>query len=478
MPKALKSQWEFGELFPAEAVRKVLTVSELTGSIRRILEKEIGQVSVTWEISNLRIQSSGHIYFSIKDAEAQLACVLFRAEAASVNRDYLQDGQKVVLEGELTVYEARGQYQLRVASVQLQGLGALQAAFERLKQKLNAEGLFDQSHKRSIPQFPQAIGLVTSPVGAAIRDVLHTVQRRNPALQIILASCRVQGAGAAQEIAAAISTLNDWTRSKPSLNLDLILLTRGGGSLEDLWAFNEEIVARAIYGSRLPVISAVGHEIDFTISDFVADFRAATPTAAAEIITEGIFSRKQYLLESKSVLSSLLQRRLQEKKDELAALIRLLSRGHPKRKLAQQAQRLDDLQAGLARCYRQHLRHKDGAFRTAAARLLRLKPQALLNLRKEKLLQLTDRLRCQLPLLLNARRDRIRSAETRLRLLSPLNVLERGYSITTKSTTGEVVRKSTQVKAGEEIISRVGQGEVRSITKESLPPNTNSGITR
>src|SRR3954468_10131356 len=229
MPKALKSQWEFGELFPAEAVRKVLTVSELTGSIRRILEKEIGQVSVTGEISNLRIQSSGHIYFSIKDAEAQLACVLFRAEAASVNRDYLQDGQKVVLEGELTVYEARGQYQLRVASVQLQGLGALQAAFERLKQKLNAEGLFDQSHKRSIPQFPQAIGLVTSPVGAAIRDVLHTVQRRNPALQIILASCRVQGAGAAQEIAAAISTLNDWTRSKPSVNLDLILLTRGGG---------------------------------------------------------------------------------------------------------------------------------------------------------------------------------------------------------------------------------------------------------
>src|SRR4051812_32923152 len=281
MAKPVKSQWDFGELFPAEETRRVLTVAELTAQIRRVLEAQVGNVWVTGEVTNLRAQSSGHSYFTLKDADSQLNCVLFRNEARE-SRDMLQDGRKVILRGDLTVYEPRGQYQLRVASVQLQGLGALQAAFERLKQKLNAEGLFDQSHKRSIPQFPQAIGLVTSPVGAAIRDVLHTVQRRNPALQIILASCRVQGAGAAQEIAAAISTLNDWTRSKPSVNLDLILLTRGGGSLEDLWAFNEEIVARAIYGSRLPVISAVGHEIDFTIADFVADFRAPTPSAAAE----------------------------------------------------------------------------------------------------------------------------------------------------------------------------------------------------
>src|SRR5262245_60614416 len=218
MARPLKSQWEFGELFPPEAVRKTLTVSELTGSIRTVLEKNIGSVSVMGEITNLRVQASGHIYFTLKDAASQLACVLFRNESRTVNREYLTDGQKVIIEGTISVYEARGQYQLQVFLVQLQGLGALQAAFERLKQKLQAEGLFDQGHKRPLPIYAQRIGLVTSPVGAAIRDVLHTIQRRNPALKVVLVPCRVQGAGAAQEIAAAIHLLNDWavadTKSK------------------------------------------------------------------------------------------------------------------------------------------------------------------------------------------------------------------------------------------------------------------------
>jgi len=181
MPKPLKSQWEFGELFPAEAVRKTLTVSELTGSIRRVLEKNIGSVSVMGEMTNLRVQASGHIYFTLKDAVSQISCVLFRNESRTVNREYLNDGQKVVIDGTITVYEARGQYQLQVFSVQLQGLGALQAAFEKLKQKLQAEGLFDQGHKRTIPKYPKRIGLVTSPVGAAIRDVIHAIERRDPA---------------------------------------------------------------------------------------------------------------------------------------------------------------------------------------------------------------------------------------------------------------------------------------------------------
>src|SRR5688572_33033655 len=214
MAKPLKTQWEFGELFPAEAIRKVLTVSELTGSIRRILEKEIGTISVMGEITNLRVQASGHIYFTIKDANSQISCVLFRNESRTVNRDFLADGQKVVIEGEVTVYEARGQYQLRVFSVQLQGLGALQAAFERLKQKLHAEGLFDSGHKRPLPRFPQRIGIVTSPDGAAIQDVLHAIERRNPALEVVLVPCRVQGAGAAQEVAAAIHMLNEWACSE------------------------------------------------------------------------------------------------------------------------------------------------------------------------------------------------------------------------------------------------------------------------
>src|SRR2546430_8794654 len=281
MANPTKSQWNFGELFPMEQTRKVLSVTELTGQIRRVLERRVGQIWVTGEITNLRNQNSGHLYFTLKDASAQLSCVLFRGET-QVDRAVLEDGRKVILGGEVTVYETRGQYQLRVAAVELQGIGALQAAFEKLKQQLNAEGLFAPERKRPLPRYPQRIGIVTSPTGAAIRDVLHVVERRNPGLEIVLAPCRVQGDGAGLEVAAAIQLLNEYNsvRLRPGgdqlpindhIALDLILVTRGGGSPEDLWAFNEEVVARAIFHSALPVVSAVGHEIDFTISDFVAD---------------------------------------------------------------------------------------------------------------------------------------------------------------------------------------------------------------
>src|SRR5205823_6560611 len=215
--------------------------------------------------------------------------------------------QKLVVQGDLTVYEPRGQYQLVVRAVELQGVGALQLAFERLKRKLQAEGLFAPERKRPLPKYPQRIGLVTSPTGAAIRDVLHVVKRRNPGLEIIFVPCRVQGDGAAEEIAAAIRLLNEFNAGRASRLtgqagrlscLDLILLTRGGGSLEDLWAFNEEVVARAVFESVVPIVSAIGHEIDFTISDFVADVRAATPSAAAEIITEGVFASRQFVAEA------------------------------------------------------------------------------------------------------------------------------------------------------------------------------------
>src|SRR6266581_4849328 len=239
MSKQTKSQWDFGELFPTEETRRVLSVSELTEQIRRLLEKQVGQVWVTGEVTNLRTQSSGHIYFTLKDANAQLSCVLFRSEPVG-HRELLQDGQKVLLQGEVTVYEARGQYQLIVREVELQGVGALQVAFEKLKQKLAAEGLFASERKRSLPRYPQRIGLVTSPTGAAIRDVLHVVQRRNPALEIIFVPCRVQGDGAAQEIATAIRLLNEFDAGQASRltgqaghlsYLDLLLITRGGGSL-------------------------------------------------------------------------------------------------------------------------------------------------------------------------------------------------------------------------------------------------------
>src|SRR5450432_3508212 len=252
MSQPTKSQWDFGELFPPDGRRRVLSVSEWTQHIRALLEKQIGQIWVSGEVTNRRTHSSGHIYFTLKDAGAQMNCVLFSREKV-LQRELLADGQKVLLQGDVTVYEARGQYQLIVRAVELQGVGALQIAFEKLKQKLAAEGLFAPERKRPLPKYPQRIGLVTSPTGAAIRDVLHVVQRRNPGLEIILAPYRVQGQGAAEEVAEAIRLLNEFnfcssgresaqtknqSRLTSAATLDLILVTRGGGSLEDLWVFN------------------------------------------------------------------------------------------------------------------------------------------------------------------------------------------------------------------------------------------------
>ncbi len=293
---------------------------------------------------------------------SQLSCVLFRGEA-QVDRSLLQDGRKVTLQGDVTVYEPRGQYQLRVTKVELQGIGALQAAFEKLKQKLKAEGLFAPERKRPLPRYPQRIGLVTSPTGAAIRDVLHVVERRNPALEIILAPCRVQGEGAAEEIAAAIRLLNEFNAAQLAIGnqllaIDLILVTRGGGSLEDLWAFNEEVVARAIFESALPVVSAVGHEIDFTISDFVADVRAATPSAAAEIITEGVFSSCQFLSEAAQRIGQLARQQMEDKRYGWTQTAQRLARVHPRRRLNDWLQRLDDAQTSLLRCVKQGARQQ------------------------------------------------------------------------------------------------------------------------
>jgi exodeoxyribonuclease VII large subunit len=426
-----KSQWDFGELFPTEQTRQVLSVSDLTSQIRRLLEQRVGAVWVGGEVSNLRAQSSGHIYFTLKDAGAQLSCVCFR-DAARESRALLADGQQVILQGDVTVYEVRGQYQLVVRQIELRGVGALQIAFEKLKLKLAAEGLFAPERKRPLPKYPQRIGLVTSPTGAAIRDVLHVVQRRNPGLEIILAPCRVQGQGAAEEIAEAIRLLNEFG------NLDLILITRGGGSLEDLWAFNEEVVARAIFESAIPVVSAVGHEIDFTISDFVADMRAATPSAAAEIITEGVFASRQ-------LVGSLTQR-----------MIRM----HPRRQLNEHLQRLDDLQTGLLRQTKQGVRERQVVCQNLATRLRQVRPKQFLKQRRETLKTAQKRLRELAREQFKNCKTSLAATESRLRLLGPEQVLSRGYSITMDAATGKVLRDAAQVKAGQRLKTRLKKGEV------------------
>ncbi len=448
-----KSQWDFGELFPPsrgsfgetsppEMSRKVLSVSELTGQIRALLENQVGQIWVSGEVTNLRAQSSGHMYFTLKDAAAQLSCVLFSRERLP-HRELLADGQKVLLQGDVTVYEARGQYQLIVRAVELQGVGALQIAFEKLKLKLTTEGLFAPERKRPLPKYPQRIGLVTSPTGAAIRDVLHVVQRRNPGLEIILVPCRVQGQGAAAEIAEAIGLLNEFNIQHSTFNIQLILITRGGGSLEDLWAFNEEVVARAIFESAVPIVSAVGHEIDFTIADFVADVRAATPSAAAEIITEGVFASRQ-------LVGSLTQR---------------MVRMHPRRQLNEHLQRLDDVTMDLQRQTRQDVNERLVTWRNLASRLRQMRPNPFLKQRRELLKTAQKRLGELARVHFKNCKTSLAAAGSRLRLLGPEQVLARGYSITLDAATGDVLRDAKKVKEGQKLKTRLKSGEIFSEVK-------------
>lgn len=466
MPRASKSQWDFGELFPPEQTRRVLTVSELTTQVKRLVEQHLGTVWVAGEITNLREQASGHMYFTLKDAATQVACVLFRREQVA-HRSLLEDGQKVILQGDVTVYEARGQYQLIVRQLEMQGLGALQAAFEKLKQKLAAEGLFAEERKRPLPKYPQCVGVVTSSSAAALQDVLHVVRRRNPALRLILAPCRVQGAGAAREIAAAIGLLNEWHAAQGEGRdvaegppMDAILVTRGGGSLEDLWAFNEEEVVRAIAGSALPVVSAVGHEIDFTISDFVADVRAATPSAAAEILTEGVFAVTSFVRDAPERLREAVRDSVAKLREELRTLLGRMRRAHPRRRLNEAAQRLDDLQASVARSVREGLRHARMQSGHLADRLRRCQPRAAVEAARADLLREKARL---VELACHSHRrhaDRLKAAVTRLKLLGPEQVLARGYSITTDAATGKVLRAAAEARAGQELRTQLHQGAI------------------
>ncbi|MBG85525.1 MAG: exodeoxyribonuclease VII large subunit [Verrucomicrobiales bacterium] len=460
MPRKSKSisQWDFGELFEPEETRKVHSVSEITSLIKQLLTRQIGQVWISGEITNLRTQSSGHIYFSLKDAGSQLNCALFRSQAIA-HREYLEDGQKVLISGDVTVYEARGQYQLIVTDVELQGVGALQLKFEKLKQKLQAEGLFDSEPKLPIPMFPERIGLVTSATGAAIQDVIHVLERRHPALEIILASCRVQGDGAGREIARQIAALNHLHEQLP---LDLILVTRGGGSIEDLWAFNEEIVARAVHRSQIPIVSAIGHEIDFTISDFVADLRAATPSAAAEQISEGMFSSRQFIATARARLDQLIDQALVDREQQTGEKRHRLSLAHPLKRVNELHQRLDDLRdelnseaGGRLQTERLRLNHLE-------QRLRSIRLSQFVDARQQQLQSVARQFRQCASRQVEQQAQMLKELETRLRLLSPQATLDRGYSITTDDKTGKIIQNASKVKKGAELNTRVSRGEFKS----------------
>ncbi len=408
----------------------IYTVTQLTSEIKTILEEGFADVRVTGEISNYKAGPSGHAYFSLKDEGALLSCVIWRSTLANMKNARFSDGVRVVATGRITVYPPRGQYQLVVTRMEAGGLGELQRRFEELKQKLFEEGLFDDEHKIPIPSLPQSVAVITSPTGAAIRDFLNVLGERYPGARVIIYPVRVQGAGSAQEIAAAIATAN---RRR---DVDVIVLTRGGGSLEDLWSFNEEIVARAIHASELPLISAVGHEIDFTISDLVADLRAPTPTAAAMVVARNRIELSERLAEMKRRLMTAFDNSRLLLSERVDSLHETILRHSPLYEVEEYRRRIDDcliLASTRARNY--------------------------LVLRRSDLASLNRQLPFLMSRELERRRSRLENLSGRLAALAPESPLQRGYAIVTRRDNRQVVSDPNEVTSGSALRIRIKKGE-------------------
>lgn len=430
--------------------RQILTVSQLNRAAKGLLETYLPMLWVEGELSNLSAPSSGHWYFSLKDSGAQVRCAMFR------NRNMLvrvkpEPGKKVLVRGKVSLYEGRGDYQLIVEHMELAGAGDLQRQFELLKEKLQAEGLFDPAHKKPLPAWPRRLGVVTSPTGAAVHDILHVLRRRFPALPVIVLPVAVQGNEAAGQIAAAIETANRHALC------DVLIVGRGGGSLEDLWAFNEEVVARAIHASAIPVVSAVGHEVDFTIADFVADLRAPTPSAAAELISPDGPALLQQLKQYELQLSRCMAAHLRWHRQQVEHLRARLP--HPKQKLQAQAQTLDHLEMRLQRAMATSLRGAQQRVERLHHKLQRFNPQHQLARHAHHLQVLSLRLEVAQRKVLEAQQQRLQRAAGLLQSVSPLNTLSRGYSILLTDT-GYAVRDSTEVNEGQTLTARLHRGEL------------------
>jgi exodeoxyribonuclease VII large subunit len=390
--------------------KKIYTVTEITKEIKGILEESLPSVWVEGELSNYILHSSGHRYFSMKDENAQIRCTLWRFRETRLSFEP-EDGMRVIAFGNITVYERNGQYQLDVIELIPAGWGKLEIAFQRLKEKLFQEGLFDEEHKKPIPEFPEAIGLVTSPTGAAIRDMIKIIHKRFPGVRIIVNPVRVQGDQAAEEIAQAIQEFNE------SAKIDVMIVGRGGGSLEDLWAFNEEIVARAIYDSEIPIISAVGHQIDFTISDFVADLRAPTPSAAAQMV---IKDKEELLKETRS-----------------------------------NAQKLISYQTSLTEYLNQRLKAAQQSYGFR-------RPLDLITQRSQRLDEFTRQLRDRIKNYFEFKKNDLSLREEKLQALSPLSVLKRGYAIARKLPELEIIKDAGWLKEEDRLEVKFFKGKVKS----------------
>lgn len=426
------------------------TVSELNLEAHHLLQNAFGQVWVTGEISNLARPSSGHLYFSLKDAEAQIRCALFRMNHRSA-QFILENGQQVIVLAEVSLYQPRGDYQLVVKHVELAGKGALQLAFTELKQKLNAEGLFAAEHKKPIPSLPLQIGVITSSTGAALHDILKVLKRRFASIPVIIYPTQVQGDLAAGQIVHAIKIANQ------RQECDVLLLARGGGSLEDLWPFNEEVVARAIYASEIPIVSGIGHEVDFTIADFVADVRAPTPSAAAELVSP---DTADWLHRLKTLKSHLIQHMTVQLRQSQVQLQHLTQRlRHPGQRLQDQTQRLDQLEQHLLVAMRNVLQRKHAELKHANTTLNQLSPKHTLPLLKNQLQHLQQQLHKQMHFSLEYYRQHLSEFARALDTMSPLHTLERGYAML-QNTAGQLVQTVKAVKPGDQMTARVNDGVI------------------
>jgi exodeoxyribonuclease VII large subunit len=441
-----------------QSTSKVFTVAELTRQIRGTLETKFGAVWVQGEISNYKLHPSGHQYFTLKDQRAAIACVIFR-NTLPPTAQTIADGTQVQVYGNLSVFEARGQYQLSVQILQTRGAGLLQAKFEALKRKLEVEGLFDPTRKRPLPKFPKRIGIITSPSGAAIRDVLNVLRRRAPNVAVLISPVRVQGVGAAAEIATAINELAASNEAwKP---VDVIVITRGGGSIEDLWEFNEEIVARAIFNSAIPIVSAVGHEIDFTIADFVADLRAPTPSAAAELIVADAAELGRRVNDLANCLQKYLRNFLLQSQTRLRFLSERTLARELMQRLRDAQQQLDLTTESLRRRLKQFVADAQASFSARAQSLKSHDPKRELILRRANLVALQRRITAQPPRLLQDAQQRFHRVEGILRVLGPEATLRRGYSITMDAA-GNVIHTVAAARPKTKIRTRVSDGEFES----------------
>lgn len=434
--------------------QNIFTVSRLNAEVRLLLENEMGIVWLVGEISNFSAPVSGHWYLTLKDSRAQVKCAMFRGNNRRVTFKPA-NGNQVLVKARLSLYEPRGDYQLIIESMQPEGDGRLQQEFEELKMKLAAEGLFAQTNKLPLPEHPKRVGIITSKTGAALYDILDVLKRRDPSLPVVIYPTMVQGDDAAIQIAQAIGRANSRNEC------DVLIVGRGGGSLEDLWCFNNEILARTIAASQIPIISAVGHEVDMTIADFVADVRAPTPSAAAELVSRDNSHKDQSLVAKQHKLASAMRYYLSQQKQQSAQLLHRLERQHPSYQLQRQSQQLDELDMRLRRAMQRFIDTRQQAVERKHHRLQLNSPVKHLAQQKSRLERVEHKLLDTMDRKLLTMRHQLAIAAEKLDTVSPLATLKRGYSIT-QTEQGKVVTSADDVKTGDLLVTRLANGEIHS----------------